>query len=212
MPDHCEGPLLGRVMARLAREAPSVTLRCVRPSASEGALADANAAAELAVVPRPPALPGLLVRKLITERLRCVLRRGHPALRGGELGLADFVELRHVRVSECSLADAHVDRALSARQLQRQIGLEVHGALALGELVAGSDMIATLPEALAGALERQGLVTTAAPPFDLGAIELCLAWHERLQRDPGHVWLRQLFIDAAAQASRERRPSLAMVS
>jgi DNA-binding transcriptional LysR family regulator len=67
---------------------------------------------------------------------------------------------------------------------------------AVAPLLAGSDMIATLPTiVLADAMKRFGLEARNTP-FAVQAMKQALAWSTRLTNDPGSVWLRGCFSEA----------------
>ena len=57
------------------------------------------------------------------------------------------------------------------------------------ELVARSDLIATVPERLArGRAER---LQVLEPPLPVEGFTIGLVWHARRQRHPAHRWLRE---------------------
>jgi DNA-binding transcriptional LysR family regulator len=72
--------------------------------------------------------------------------------------------------------------------------------LLVPQIVAGSDLIATLPERVAERLaERYPLVVHRSPVRAAG-FTLTMSWHERSDADPARAWLRGLVADVAATA------------
>ena len=54
-----------------------------------------------------------------------------------------------------------------------------------------------------------GLVMRELPrdlPLELPPFEVNLFWHERVELDPGHAWLRARLVEVAAQVSRAKAP------
>jgi DNA-binding transcriptional LysR family regulator len=63
--------------------------------------------------------------------------------------------------------------------------------LAAGVLVvAGTDLIATLPRRIAHALAPPGALRFLKPPVPIGTIEVNLVWHHQHTDDAAHRWLR----------------------
>jgi DNA-binding transcriptional LysR family regulator len=57
------------------------------------------------------------------------------------------------------------------------------------ELVARSDLIATVPEWLVR--ERAERLQVLEPPLLVEGFTIGLVWHERTQRHPTHRWVRE---------------------
>lgn len=110
------------------------------------------------------------------------------------------------------LTDAHwvfTYRSRSAftsagRQLQ-MLGLEprvdavVESFLALSTFVKGTDRLGIVQSALAPTIERLGGLRILEPPFDATPTTNALWWHPVHDRDPEHAWMRQVFLEAAAE-------------
>jgi DNA-binding transcriptional LysR family regulator len=75
--------------------------------------------------------------------------------------------------------------------------------LAAVEIVAGSDLVVTLPASLARRGADSGRLVAVAAPLDLGSFTISLAWHARHQDEPRHAWLRRLGVAAAATLAGE---------
>ena len=71
-----------------------------------------------------------------------------------------------------------------------------------GELVAESDMIAVVPEQVARHITRRYPCRSWPLPFPLAKIAIRQVWHQRLHRDPGHIWLRSLIATLADPAQQ----------
>ena len=46
--------------------------------------------------------------------------------------------------------------------------------------------------------------TPRAPPLPIPRFTVYLFWHERVELDPGHAWLRARLVEVAAQVSRAK--------
>ncbi|MFT3924579.1 MAG: LysR family transcriptional regulator [Myxococcales bacterium] len=175
-------------LQRLRREAPGVVVR-VQPVGADSIDPLARGEIDLAIAPRLP-LEGIeqfVLRKVLDDRLVCVVRRKHPRVRG-ELTLSGYLDLAHVMVSSGRPTPSNVQVALHRLGKTRQVALTVPSFLAALALVQASDLAAALPERLVRAM---GAPVTCYPlPFRIDPISLHLAWHPRRSTDPSHRWLR----------------------
>jgi DNA-binding transcriptional LysR family regulator len=94
----------------------------------------------------------------------------------------------------------------AGRQLQT-LGVEAHvevvveSFLALPHVVAGTDRIALVQSRLADRMTRAGDVRALPLPFDALPITEAMWWHPMYDRDPAHVWLRALLVEACQSTS-----------
>jgi DNA-binding transcriptional LysR family regulator len=66
---------------------------------------------------------------------------------------------------------------------------------AVPEILAGSDMIATLPERLARRAVSQGSLVMLDLPYAPMSVDVEAVWHERAERDTGVQWLLKEMVD-----------------
>ncbi len=85
--------------------------------------------------------------------------------------------------------------------MPRRISLTLPSFLGAGELVAGSELIAVVPEQLARHIIHRYPCRSWPLPFSLPEIAIRQVWHQRLHRDPGHIWLRSLIANFAMTGS-----------
>ncbi len=135
---------------------------------------------------------------LFRDRFVCVVDPSNARLADGRLTLDDLSALPHA-VRSCGRT--HVtpaDRVMDELSVRRQIQVITVGFLPLPFLVAGTDLVAVIPERLAlGVAVPLGL-TVVVPPF--GRVELIetLWWHPDRASTPEHAWLRRILTEAAA--------------
>jgi DNA-binding transcriptional LysR family regulator len=147
--------------------------------------------------------PGLHERPLYTERIVSVVRRSHPGV-GAQLTLDTFCSLEHIMVSvRGSGFSARIDEALAALGRKRHARLAVPHFLLVPEIVARSDMISALPERLA--LGYANMLRIMEPPLKMDGFTVGQIWHERNQREPAQIWLREVMLDLAQKGMQARR-------
>lgn len=128
-------------------------------------------------------------RSVLTEDLLCLARRGHPGL-SGELTLETYLTLRHVVLAPRASSRPMIDLALAKRGLQRKIAVTVPHFLSMPLLVQMSDMVCTLPRRMANLYADHFQLTAHEVPVRTPRFPVFLFWHESMNRDPGHEWLR----------------------
>ncbi|NEQ28824.1 MAG: hypothetical protein F6K28_59710 [Microcoleus sp. SIO2G3] len=86
----------------------------------------------------------------------------------------------------------HVDNAFSSLGVRRRVMLQLPHFLAAPVIVANSDLILTLPRRIAMLFANYTNLALLEPPIELGKYEYMQFWHERLDYDQRHIWLRNL--------------------
>ena len=83
-----------------------------------------------------------------------------------------------------------VDQFLREHGLLRRIALEISHFTSLLPIIAGSDLIATMPQDMADFCVRHGDIRCVTAPIESPAIEVFQFWHRQLQKDPTNAWLQ----------------------
>ena len=142
---------------------------------------------------RPTGQPEVICR----DRFVCVADPGNPRLRDGRLTLEDLRVLPHATARLPHAEDDPVQAALDRLGITPRIVLTAAGWLPLPFRVAGSDMVAIVPERLTRHLASAAGVAVIEPPF--GQVDLVEAawWHPMRATDPALTWLRGILNTAA---------------
>jgi DNA-binding transcriptional LysR family regulator len=202
--------LLPTLVGHLAEVAPRATLRVLPPMEDvPAALETGRVDLALGVHSRPP--EGLRQQRLFTDTLVCVVRQGHPSVRGG-LSLKTYAGLSHVVVAPRGLPGSAVDEELARRGLRRHVALTVPHFLLAPHVVAGSDAVATLSAHLAARLAPLLSLEVHLPPLPLPGQPISQLWHERTHADPAHRWLREQVREACAGLADASAPPAAGAS
>ena len=157
------------------------------------------------------------------DRFVCIADPGNPRLKhdfGGDdppepprgyargwLSLADLGELPHAAATFGHAMLNPAERALEELGVRRNVQVTTVGWLSLPFVVAGTDLVAVVPERLARRVAVAAGVAIAEPPF--GRVELVEAawWHPMRAADPALAWLRAVLTKAAASLPVTGPPS-----
>jgi DNA-binding transcriptional LysR family regulator len=195
--------IVGGAVDRILREeAPGVCLRFV-PNGPDDAAALRDRGSDLAVGIYGDLPQEMRHRRLLTDRFVCVVRKEHPAGRG-RFTLEDYVGLRHVQVAPRGKPGGYVDDVLRERGLTRSVARAVPYFLTALQLVAETDYVLTVSERIAKRYEAPLGLRLLPAPIKLRPYALSLVWHPRVDADPAHQFLREVFTRAAKETASER--------
>lgn len=196
-PEPVEYLLAAPLMRRLA-SSPSVAVDFTPADRyhAEGMLERGEIDFRLGWWPKPA--PMLRYKLLFRDRLACLARKGHPAMRG-RVTLEQFLSASHVRIrSAVGPSMQAVDDAAAAQHTRIRIGLRVHGIFSLCCAVSDSDLVAVVPESLARRVAADHQLQVLPLPIAVPDLRNALYWHERTHKNARHRWFRQLLTEIAA--------------
>lgn len=133
---------------------------------------------------------------LLNAKAVTIGRKDHPLLQG-EFTMKKFLEARHmlVKVTGQKLAP-FIDTALEEKGLKREIELTVPYPTVGAKILAKSDMLTTIPGEMINAFKNNQDLKIVETPIEIPVVDMLQVWHNRFDRDPGHVWMRELVRDA----------------
>ncbi len=116
------------------------------------------------------------------------------------ISLQDFVRLPHVLTSLRRGERGVVDEALEKLGLSRRIALVTPRFVAVPFLVAGAAVITTMHARLARYFAEELDLSLSPAPVDLPQLTTSLLWHASYDKDPAHIWLREIIVRVSAEA------------
>jgi DNA-binding transcriptional LysR family regulator len=180
---------LPRLLSRLARDAPQAALKSVVATPVELSTAMDLGEIDLVVGYFPDLTTSVFKQQLLFQHSSaCVVRRDHPAI-GPVMTLDDYLSAKHVIIAQKGRMQDVVDVGLAAKGLHRRIGLQIPHFVSIPFIVAGSDLVATIPRPLAIQFAAICDLRVLDPPFAIPTIEIEQLWHRRFD---GHPRLKSL--------------------
>ena len=200
MTDVGETVLLPALMRHLNQESPQLRLETAQLPANELAVRMETGDIDLAVGYLPQLRDNIRRARLFEEHYVCLTRPDHPlARRGSPLTLKAFLSARHVLISSMGSGHQQLERALAEHGVQQNVALRVPHFVVVPLIVAGTDLVVSLPAHVADVWK--GLVKTKVHPLPISipSFDVSLYWHPRVENDSANRWLRdamlQLFGD-----------------
>lgn len=204
MTDASHITLLPAIMTALREMAPGIVLEASR---IDGQLAGAlqSGDVDLALGLIPALETGFFQQVLFAQDWICLASPAHPRLADG-LTLARYVDEQHIGVIS-GTGQGLLEAAIRDQEIERRVALRLPGFLGLATILAGSDLIATLPRHIGTVLAGLGGLAVHECPFPIPGFSVKQHWHARYHHDPANRWLRKLcarlFLPSAAAARPE---------
>jgi DNA-binding transcriptional LysR family regulator len=135
---------------------------------------------------------------LFRDRFVCIADGGNPLAHRGRLGLGELEKVRHAVANFGAGHLTPADRALNEQGVRVQVGTHVQGLLPLPFAVAGTELVAFVPERLAR--RCRDILGVVVLDLDWKAPLLVEAahWYPPKSADPTLRWMRAILRDVAA--------------
>ncbi|WP_397452899.1 LysR family transcriptional regulator [Pseudomonas sp. NA-150] len=193
--DDVEFALLPRLLKHLRIEAPRIVLVVHRANYLTMPRLIAEHKISMGIA-HTRDLPAAAKRKILRP-IRTVMIRGDSA--PGALSLDQFCARPQAMVSFLGGVLGVVDSALEALKRKRQVMLVVPQFNGLGALLAGTDLIAVVPDYTAHVFSQSGEIRAEPVPVGLPEYDLHLVWHSCKDLDPAERWLRSRMVTYMAE-------------
>jgi DNA-binding transcriptional LysR family regulator len=186
--DFAASVLFPALMARLAAEAPNVSLEIIPWDDDTFQRLETNALDLALWVNRAP--KGFLTEVLFEDVFMCLVRKDHPASKK-PLTLERYLAYPHALVSLTRHRQGVIDKALEDKGIERKVQLITPYFASAAWIIERSDMILTVPKMLAERLAKISKTRMLKPPLELAGFQYIQVWHPRVDGDPAHQWLRK---------------------
>lgn len=183
---------LPKLLSRIQQEAPHASVSSVTLSAAEIPHALETGKVDIALGYFPDIQSNnFFQQRLFSRSFTCLLRADHP-IRGNRLTRRQFLELGHAVVKADGSSQEVLERFLEANDIRRRVVLSTPHFMSIPFIVASSDLVVTVPLAVATSFAKLANIKLMKPPFDIPAVELRQHWHRKVHQDPRNIWLRNL--------------------
>lgn len=193
---------LPRLIERLRKVARHCPIRSVSMPPQQIARGLENGEIDLAVGYFPDLVQSnLFQQRLFTHHFACLMRAGHPR-HAKRLSLKAFLEVEHAVVHAEGRSHELFEKLLQRKRIRRKIALHTPHFLSIPVILSRSDLMATVPHALALYFARLApqQFAVAMPPFEMSGFDVKQHWHRKFHHDARNGWLRrqvaELFNDA----------------
>lgn len=195
--------LMPDLAAGIAREAPGTALRFLDSARGELFLLLETGEIDLALE-QPMEVPAWVSRALLfPSPFKVVAARSNPGIAGLAPGTTMPIEvyctLPHAIRSVDGSMSGMTDVALAEAGRRRRVRLALPHFDAVMLAVARSNLISAVPVQLCDAIADELGIAVFDPPVAFPVPRMQLYWHRRLDRAPGHIWLRTRVLTEVAR-------------
>lgn len=191
-------------------QAPGVRLETVALSPAETRQHLMNGQVDLAIGSWAGMGPAFYQQRLFEESFVVVMCQRNRLIPHG-FDADAYAAAQHLAFRPHGATDTELESTLSRAGMadKRHVVLGSAHASGLAQMLAGTDLLLTLPRRLAGQI-AQGQVglRVVDMPFAVTPFQIRQQWHERVQHDGAHRWLRELVFGLFSDAPEAARPAV----
>jgi DNA-binding transcriptional LysR family regulator len=129
----------------------------------------------------------------------CVVTRKSKFERA--ITLKQYLAAEHVAVDIIGGVQTHPDKRLAAIGQKRRCPLVVAQHTVAMRVASVTDLIATVPRRMALLETPKKVTKILGAPAALGSFKYVMIWHERMQTDSAHAWLRSTIRELGSRLS-----------
>jgi DNA-binding transcriptional LysR family regulator len=187
--------LLGPLVAELEAEAPDLRL-IIRPVAADYTEQINRSQLDLLILPEEAAGMQASSARLFSDRLVCAVDARHPEV-GEHLTEEQFRTLPLVAYAG-TFVEPMVEHWFRELGIDRATAVGTQSIVIQPLVLAGTRMMALIPERLGRHFAGQAGIRLLDPPYPLAPLHMAMYWAPRASHDPAHRWLRDRVLRAAA--------------
>jgi DNA-binding transcriptional LysR family regulator len=196
---YLENLFLAKVMSEVATRAPKMQIDIRPPDHVRDLSALESGDIDFLVGWNMKPAPILRSRLLFTDKLVCIARSDHPELRNAGLTYEKYVSLPQVQyeIPGKTTTGQLLEERLSRDGYRHNLIFRVQNFVTVAEVVANTNLIATLSERFARRFLEHYPLRIMELPIRLPPMRNCAFWHERMQSDPRSRWFRGILAEIA---------------
>ncbi|RYG06138.1 MAG: LysR family transcriptional regulator, partial [Burkholderiales bacterium] len=113
-----------------------------------------------------------------------------------DFSLKKYIEARHVLVEAPTRSHGLLETYLQKRGIRRDAALTTPHFMSLPEIISSTELIATVPDAIADAFADNTRLVRLPLPLRSPVFDAHLHWSKSVNNDPAHRWVRGVMFEA----------------
>jgi DNA-binding transcriptional LysR family regulator len=196
--DVSEGRVLPYIMNEIDKNAPFVSMGSYAYSRSDQVHALATHNLDFVVDPIIPTSEEINSYKVFEDDFVAIHRDDHPLGKIDEVSVDDILAQRHLHVSNRKRGLHLIDVELDKIGYRREIALRCQHFLIAPRIIRSTDLVLMGTRSFAKSHNLQFIEI----PTEIPSIEYHLIWHKSDEGDGGHLWMKDLIIEAFVDAKK----------
>ena len=201
--------MIPQLLEEVRRLAPGVRFETIDASMLEARHGMMHGQVDIALGSWEPLGQSFFQQRIFDETFVVLMSGRNKMASEPELKLEHYLSAEHIAYRPSGATDTALQQTLDRAGVldKRNVVLTAAHSLGLSSIVAGSNLLLTVPRRLARAMtaSRPDLESRSAP-FAVMPFEIRQQWHERFHQDSGNRWLRELVFHLFHERSRQREP------
>lgn len=192
--DPLEAIILPRVISTVIAQAPGVDIESVQaaPNFFEGVR---NGSIDFACFAFPADTTDMVVETICPADLVVVSRRDHPGIKK-PLDFETLQALPQIALDRELRGMNNVDKNLVAQGISRRVRYMPAKIWSMPPLIERTDLVGLLPRRFVQEISGNYELDVHELPFEMPEQYMYMVWHASNDLDPGHIWLRELVMQA----------------
>jgi len=205
--DYTASIMVAPLIRRLRQLAPGITIELVALHEHPADIIRSGSA-DLLLIPRELASDEQPYESLPADSYTC-LAWNQNSIVGKALDMATFLACGHVTTSFGVARQPSMDeRFFRQHGIERKLRVIAHDFNSVPQIVAGTDLLATMPTRLATLAAERYPIRLFAPPMKLPPLQHCMQWHRHHTDEPCHRWIRKVMLDVAGAKTLTPAPAI----
>jgi DNA-binding transcriptional LysR family regulator len=204
MSDVSEMALVPRIIENMLRLAPNATIKVVTPSTPKLVSGLANGSIDLALGYFSDLSSGNHIhQRLYSHSFVCLARANHKVA-SNRMTPVQFASCDHVLVHAEGSSQQIFEQHCRKLGISLNVVLRAAHFMSVPPIVAGTDLLATVPLAVGAVFSSFAGIRVLRPPFKCPRFALSQHWHRRFNSDARHKWLRTQLVLPSVQSISDR--------
>jgi DNA-binding transcriptional LysR family regulator len=196
--DISEGRVLPYIMKEIDKNAKNISVGSYAYRRSDQVHALATNNLDFVVDPVIPASDEINSFKVFEDDFVAIHREGHPISEIENPGIDDILAQDHLHVSSRKRGLHLIDVELDKIGYRRKVALRCQHFLIAPTIIKSTDMLLFATRSFAKAHHLPFLEI----PAEIPSMEYFLIWHKSDEGDGGHIWMKELIINAFIEAKK----------
>ena len=196
--DISEGRVLPYIMKEIDKNAKNISVGSYAYKRSDQVHALATNNLDFVVDPVIPASDEINSFKVFEDDFVAIHREGHPISEIENPGIDDILAQDHLHVSSRKRGLHLIDVELDKIGYRRKVALRCQHFLIAPTIIKSTDMLLFATRSFAKAHNLPFLEI----PAEIPSMEYFLIWHKSDEGDGGHIWMKELIINAFIEAKK----------
>ena len=196
--DISEGRVLPYIMKEIDKNAKNISVGSYAYKRSDQVHALATNNLDFVVDPVIPASDEINSFKVFEDDFVAIHREGHPISEIENPGIDDILAQDHLHVSSRKRGLHLIDVELDKIGYRRKVALRCQHFLIAPTIIKSTDMLLFATRSFAKAHHLPFLEI----PAEIPSMEYFLIWHKSDEGDGGHIWMKELIINAFIEAKK----------